>query len=36
MILPFQGNSSPPDIRQQVESSLYKYKLDDKTLQSPN
>ena len=33
MILPFQGNSSPPDIRQQAECSLYEYELDDKTLQ---
>ena len=33
VILPFQGNSSPPGIRQQVECSLYEYKLHDKTLQ---
>lgn len=33
MILPFQGNSGPPDIPQQAEHSLYEYKLDDKTLQ---
>jgi len=33
MILPFQDNSSPPDIRQQAECSLYEYKLDDETLQ---
>ena len=33
MILMFQGNPSPPDIRQQAERSLYKYKLDDETLQ---
>ena len=33
VILPFQGNSSPPDIRQQAECSLYEYELDDKTLQ---
>ena len=33
MLLPFQGSFSPPYIRQQVECSLYEYKLDDKTLQ---
>ena len=33
MILPFQGNSSPPDIPQQAELLLYEYKLHDKTLQ---
>ena len=33
MILLFQGHSSPPDIRQQAECSLYEYKLDDETLQ---
>ena len=33
MILPFQGNSSSPDIRQQAEHLLHEYKLDDKTLQ---
>ena len=33
VILLFQGHSSPPDIRQQAECSLYEYKLDDKTLQ---
>ena len=33
MILPFQGNSSPPDIRQQVEHLLHEYKLDDEALQ---
>ena len=33
VILPFQGNSSPPDICQQVKCSLYEYKLHDKTLQ---
>ena len=33
MILPFQGNSGPPDIRQQAECSLYEYELDDETLQ---
>ena len=33
MILPYQGNSSPLDIRQQAECSLYEYKLDDQTLQ---
>ena len=33
MILLFQGHSSPPDIRQQAECSLYEYKLDDKNLQ---
>ena len=31
--LPFQGNSSPPDIRQQAECSLYEYKLEEQTLQ---
>ena len=33
VILPFQGNSSPPDIRQQAEHLLHKYELDDETLQ---
>ena len=33
VILPFQGNSSPPNTRQQTEHLLHKYKLDDKTLQ---
>ena len=32
-ILPFQGNSSPPDIRQQTERLLHEYELDDETLQ---
>ena len=33
MVLPYLGNSSPHDIRQQAERSLYEYKLNDKTLQ---
>ena len=33
VILPFQGNSSPPDIRQQAEHLLCEYELDDETLQ---
>ena len=33
MILPFQGNSSPPDIRQQTECLLHEHELDDETLQ---
>ena len=33
VILPFQGNSSPRDIRQQAEHLLHEYKLDDDTLQ---
>ena len=33
MILPFQGNSSSPDIRQQAEHLLHEYELDDETLQ---
>ena len=33
MILPFQGNSSPPNIHQQAEHLLHEYELDDKTLQ---
>ena len=33
MILPFQGNSSPPDIRQQAEHLLHEYELDDENLQ---
>ena len=32
VILPFQGNSSPPDIWQQAEHLLHEYELDDKTL----
>ena len=32
MILPFQGNSSPPDIQQQAEHLLHEYELDDETL----
>ena len=28
-ILPLQGNSSPPDIRQQAEHSLHECELDD-------
>ena len=33
MILPFRGNSSPPDIQQQAEHLLHEYELDDETLQ---
>ena len=33
VILPFQGSSSPPDIRQQTECLLHEYELDDETLQ---
>ena len=33
MILPFQGNSSSPNIQQQAEHLLHDYELDDKTLQ---
>ena len=33
MILPFQGNSSPSDIRQQAEHLLHEYELDDETFQ---
>ena len=33
VILPFQGNSSPPDIWQQAEHVLHEYKLGDDTLQ---
>ena len=33
MILPFQGNSFPPDTCQQAECSLYEYELHDETLQ---
>ena len=33
MILPLQGNSSHPDIRQQAEHSLHEYELDDEDLQ---
>ena len=33
MILPFQGNSSFPNIRQQAEHLLHEYELDDKALQ---
>ena len=32
-ILPFQGNSSPPDIQQQAEHLLHEHELDDETLQ---
>ena len=32
-MLPFQGNSSPPDIQQQTEHLLHEYELDDETLQ---
>ena len=31
VILPFQGNSSPPDIWQQTEHLLHEYELDDET-----
>ena len=31
--MPFQGNSSPPDNRQQAEHLLHEYELDDETLQ---
>ena len=34
-ILPFQGNSSPSDIHQQTEPSLYKCKLDDDFTEGP-
>ena len=33
VILPFQGNSSPPDIWQQAEHVLHEYELDNKALQ---
>ena len=33
MILPFQKNSSPPDIQQQAKRLLQEYELDDETLQ---
>ena len=33
VILPFQSNSRPPDIRQQAEHLLHEYKLGDDTLQ---
>ena len=33
VIMPFQGNSSPHNIRQQVEHLLHEYKLDNDTLQ---
>ena len=33
MILPFQGNSIPPDTCQQAECSLYEYELHDETFQ---
>ena len=33
VILPFQGNSRTPEIRQQAEHLLHEYKLDDDTLQ---
>ena len=32
VILPFQGNSSPPNIRQQAEHLLHEYELDNETL----
>ena len=32
-MLPFQGNSSPHNIRQQTECLLHEYKLNDKTSQ---
>ena len=32
VILQLQGNSSPPNIRQQAEHLLHEYELDDKTL----
>ena len=32
VILPFKGNSSPPDIQQQAEHLLHEYELDDETL----
>ena len=33
VMLPFQGNSSPPDIQQQTEHLLHEYESDDETLQ---
>ena len=36
MILPFQGNSSSPDIRQQAEHLLHEYELDDEIYKRPN
>ena len=33
VILPFQGNSSPPDIQRQAEHLLHKYEFDDEDLQ---
>ena len=33
VILPFQGNSSPSDIRQQAEHLLHEHELDDEVLQ---
>ena len=33
VVLPFQGNSNPPEIWQQAEHLLYEYELDDETLQ---
>ena len=33
VILPFQGNSSPPDIQQQAEHLLHEYESDDEALQ---
>ena len=33
VILPFQGDSSPPEIRQQAEHLLHGYELDDDALQ---
>ena len=36
VILPFQGNSSPPDIWQQAEHLLHEYELDNQALQRPN
>ena len=33
VILPFQDNSSPPDIQQQAEHLLHEYELDDETFQ---
>ena len=32
VILPLQGNSSPPNIQQQAEHLLHEYELDDDTL----
>ena len=33
VILPFQGNSSPPEIQQQAKHLSYEYELDDEGLQ---